>query len=108
MYCGDLISITMLPPTPPTIGSNIFWSTPSLKTVYVADEEARTLYQAESPWNAYEIVVMATGIENMEMGKNATGIAGYYDMNGRRITGKQCGPVIVRYSDGSMRKVILK
>ena len=33
-------------------------------------------------------------------------IVGYYDLNGKLINGKQRGTVIVRYSDGTTRKVL--
>ena len=97
----------MLPPTPPTVGGYICAET-KLETVYVADEEAKTRYEAEEPWNAYEIIALNNGIENAQMGENVAGMTGYYDLNGRRIGGKQGGPVIVRYSDGSTRKVVVK
>ena len=54
--CSSLSSIYMLRSTPPTTGE-IFYFTP-LETVYVVDEDAKTAYQAQAPWNAYEIVVM--------------------------------------------------
>ncbi|MDY3847622.1 MAG: leucine-rich repeat domain-containing protein [Prevotella sp.] len=105
--CWSLTSITMLPPTPPTVGNGAFEKS-SLQTIYVVNEEAKALYQAEQPWNEYYIVVQSTGIENTEIGNNAASISSYYDLNGRRITGKQRGPAIVRYSDGSTRKVIVR
>ena len=77
-------------------------------TVYVVDEDAKKAYQAEEPWNAYEIVVMPTGIEEVETDKTAPTIVGYYDLNGKLINGKQRGAVIVRYSDGTARKVLVK
>ena len=46
----------MLPATPPTAGLNIFNVT-YLQTIYVTDEAAKSLYQAESPWNEYELLV---------------------------------------------------
>ena len=98
----------MLPPTPPTTGDNIVSSTPLLQTIYVVNEEAKALYQSEWPWKQCDIVVLTTGIEDTEMGQNAADVEGYYDLNGRRITGKQDGPAIVRYSDGKTRKVIVK
>ena len=70
------------------------------------DENARKAYQAEDPWNAYEIVVMPTGIEEVETDKTAPTIVSYYGLNGKRINGKQRGTVIVRYSDGTTRKVL--
>ena len=97
----------MLPSTPPSTGSGILDYTP-LETVYVVDEYAKTAYQVQAPWNEYEIVVMPTGIEEVETDKTAPTIVGYYDLNGKRINGKQRGAVIVRYSDGTARKELLK
>ena len=97
----------MFPSTPPSTGSNIFEDTP-LETVYVVDENAKRAYQAQEPWNQYEIVVMPTGIEELETDKTIPTIVGYYDLNGRPINGKQRGAVILRYSDGSSRKVMVK
>ena len=95
----------MLPSTPPSTGEYLFYDTP-LETVYVVDEDAKTAYQAQAPWNVYEIVVMPTGIEEMETDKTTPTIVGYYDLNGKIINGKQRGTVIVRYSDGTTRKLL--
>ena len=103
--CSRLTSIYMLPSTPPSTGSNMFYNAP-LETVYVVDEDAKTAYQAQVPWSEYEIVVMPTGIEEVETDKTAPTIVGYYDLNGKLINGKQRGAVIVRYSDGTARKVL--
>ena len=97
----------MLPSTPPSTGSDILDYTP-LETVYVVDEDAKTAYQAKYPWSKYKIVVMPTGIEEVETDKTAPTIVGYYDLNGKLINGKQRGTVIVRYSDGTARKVLVK
>ena len=80
----------------------------SKETVYVVDEDAKTAYQAQAPWSKYEIVVMPTGIEEVETDKTAPTLVGYYDLNGRPINGKQRGAVIMRYSDGTARKVLVK
>ena len=103
--CSCLTSIYMLRSTPPSTESNIFGNTP-LETVYVVDEDAKTAYQAQAPWSVYEIVVMPTGIEEMETDKTAPTIVGCYDLNGKLINGKQRGTVIVRYSDGTTRKLL--
>ena len=95
----------MLSSTPPSTGKWIFVGTP-LEKVYVVDEDAKTAYQAQAPWSAYEIVVMPTGIEEVETDKTAPTIVGYYDLNGKLINGKQRGTVIVRCSDGTTRKVL--
>ena len=97
----------MLPSTPPSTEYGIFYDTP-LETVYVVDENAKTAYQAQEPWNNYAIVVMPTGIEELEIDKTTPTIVGYYDLNGKPINGKQRGAVILRYSDGTTRKVLVK
>ena len=85
----------------------LFYNTP-LETVYVVDEDAKTAYQDPWPWNEYAIVVMPTGIEALETDTTTPAIVGYYDLNGRPINGKQRGAVILRYSDGTSRKVMVK
>ena len=97
----------MIPSTPPSTGNTIFQST-SLETVYVLDENAKTAYQDQWPWNQYAIVVMPTGIEELETDKTAPTIVGYYNLNGKPINGKQRGAAILRYSDGTTRKVMVK
>ena len=103
--CSSLTAIYMLPSIPPSADYNTFDNTP-LETVYVVDEDAKKAYQIRNPWKAYEIVVMPTGIEELETDKTAPTIIGYYDLNGKLINGKQRGAVIVRYSDGTTRKVL--
>ncbi|MDY2914618.1 MAG: hypothetical protein SOU18_01735 [Alloprevotella sp.] len=51
---------------------------------------------------------MPTGIEELDTDKTTPAIVGYYALNGRPINGKQRGAVILRYSDGSSRKVMVK
>ena len=72
----------------------------------MVDEDAKTAYKAQKPWNAYEIVAMPTDIEEVGTNKTAPTIVGYYGLNGKLINGKQRGAVIVRYSDGTTRKVL--
>ena len=51
---------------------------------------------------------MPTGIEEVETDKTAPAIGGCYDLNGKLINGKQRGAVIVRYSVGTTRKLLVK
>ena len=98
----------MLPATPPTAESAIFGET-SLQTIYVVDEAAKALYQNCSPWNEYEIIALTTGVKNTKMGENIPDIIDCYDLCGNKLGNKQCrGPVIVRYSDGNTRKIMVK
>lgn len=97
----------MLPNTPPTVGSRIFDNTP-LKTVYVSDEYSKALYEVEEPWKYYDIIALTTGIDDLQIEKDIPRIVGYFNLDGKKIYAKHCGHVIVRYSDGSTRKVIVK
>ena len=85
----------------------MFYDTP-LETVYVVDENAKTAYQAQEPWNQYAIVVMPTGKGELETDKTTPAIVGYYDLNGKPANGKQRGAAILRYSDDTTRKVPVK
>lgn len=49
-----------------------------------------------------------TGIVSIATGGTAPEIEGYYDLNGRKLQQPQCGMNIIRYSDGSARKVFVK
>ena len=51
---------------------------------------------------------MPTGIEELETDKTTPTIVGCYDLGGRKLAGKQRGAVILRYSDGTSRKVMVK
>lgn len=98
----------MLSAEPPSTGYNLFRDTP-LQTVYVVSEDAKKIYQGVEPWSAYDIVVLPTGIDNAVVGTNAPSMAGYYDLSGKPLTGKpNFGPAIVRYTNGTSRKVMVK
>ena len=47
-------------------------------------------------------------IGHVEIEGTAPAICGYYDLSGRRLAGKQRGVNIVRYSDGTSRKIMVK
>ena len=47
-------------------------------------------------------------IGNVELEGTVSSICGYYDLSGSRLAGKQRGVNIVRYSDGTSRKIMVK
>lgn len=49
-----------------------------------------------------------TGIGSVEASSAEPVVVGYYDLNGRRLEGIGKGITILRYSDGSTRKVVRK
>lgn len=50
----------------------------------------------------------ATGIDTAVVGQKKPEITGYYDLSGHRIDAPCKGVSIIRYSDGSARKVVVK
>ena len=106
--CTSLTAAIMLPSTPPQVYGGVFAYGTPLETIYVANETAKAAYQAEMPWNKYEIVVLPAGIEEPEIDKASPIIMNYYDLSGKLLTRKQRGPVIVRYSDGTTHKLLVK
>ena len=99
----------MLPTTVPQAGDDMFYKTPLLKTIYVANDEAKALYQEALPWKNYDIVSLTeAGVSQISSSDTAPQVTGYYDLSGRRLTGKQRGVVIERYADGTSRKVLVK
>lgn len=75
---------------------------------YVPQESLET-YKTTYPWKYFQNIqgFDATGINNVKTdegdGKNM-----YYDMSGRKSATPHHGVNIVRYSDGTTRKVIMK
>ena len=49
-----------------------------------------------------------SGIEEIATDNTSPTINSYYDLTGRRLNGKQCGVNIVRHSDGTTRKIMVK
>ena len=52
--------------------------------------------------------LITESIGHVEIEGTAPVICGYYDLGGRRLAGKQRGVNIVRYSDGTSRKIMVK
>ena len=78
---------------------------------YVQLDAARVMLYVFVPGNglcAYEIVDnAASGVEGIAIDSKAVEVA-RYDIHGRRLTQPTSGINIVKYSDGSARKVIVK
>ncbi len=50
--CTSLTSITLLPPNPPTLGTNVFLNVPNTLKIYVPAASV-TAYQGASGWSSY-------------------------------------------------------
>ena len=65
-------------------------------------------YASTKPWSNFTNIVEEdlSGIKEMEV--KSHGGAAYYNLNGRRVTEPQRGVNIIRYSNGTSKKVLVK
>ncbi len=108
-YCSILTSITSLNPEPPTCGSSCFKG---------VDTDTCILYVPEGSKSAYSTAIERKDFFNIEEievngidGVNADGqteASGCYTFDGKRISTPQKGVNVIRYSDGTTKKVYVK
>ena len=80
-------------------------------TLYVPASSLEA-YKTTAPWNKFGTIVGLTKeqidgikmIENEELKIESS----YYDLNGRRLDRRHKGINIIRYSDGTVKKVLVK
>ena len=126
--CSNLLSV-ILPSSLTSIGAYAFQDCTGLKEIYchaeevpsatsyvfkgvitsnvllVVPDDAVEKYKAHSVWKKFMIEDATDTPSLMAEDRKADGI---YDMSGRRVEKLQRGINIIRYSDGSTRKVMVK
>ena len=95
-YCTSLTSVTNLAASPQSI------------TKYVFPEQSVGLYNSASYWRSFKIEGI-NGVDGVEADEAAKVVEGYYDLKGARLAEPVRGEVnLVRYTDGTARKVIVE
>ncbi len=109
-HCAALKSITSLNPTPPTAETEyVFCDVDRESCILYVPKGAKEAYSTADVWKGfYHIVeIDETGIDSITF--DGTEVEGFYNLSGVRVNTPTKGNVyIVRYSDGSRRKVLLK
>ncbi len=104
--CSKLETITLTtsePPTCPTF-SNLQYTD---IVVYVPKGSLATYQNAEGWKNFWDIREgEAAGIGDVQVSAKEKTVVGRYDLQGRPVSDSYSGMVVVRYSDGSVRKVM--
>ncbi len=108
--CTGLTSITCLATTPPTCGTGVFEGVDTDNCTLYVPEDSIELYENADPWKDFLNIKEETYTGISAFGSDAAGLqeVSRYNMNGQRIDGAQRGVNIIRYSDGSIKKVYVK
>ena len=90
--------------------TNAFGGVPySSVTLYVPSGSA-SAYKALAPWSNFSSNIVETDLTSIQTPtiSSSETIVGYYNLQGQRIAEPQHGIVIVRYSDGTSRKMYVR
>ncbi|MBR3409150.1 MAG: leucine-rich repeat domain-containing protein [Paludibacteraceae bacterium] len=110
--CTGLTSITAckMEPSEYNCTTNAFGGVPySSVTLYVPSGSA-SAYKALAPWSNFSSNIVETDLTSIQTPtiSSSETIVGYYNLQGQRIAEPQHGIVIVRYSDGTSRKMYVR
>lgn len=109
--CNKLITIYSFNPTPPIINkySGCFTGTHFYDATLYVPFEALEAYQTADSWKHFQNIqgFDATGIGDIEANRNGMQEI-YYDLSGRRSATPHRGVNIVRSSNGTTRKIMMK
>ena len=108
--CSSLTDIYALRSDPSQYGCNndSFYSVNTSTCTLHVPTGCKEAYASTEPWSDFTNIVEEdlSGIKEMEM--KIQDIDAYYNLNGQRITQPQRGTNIVRYKDGTSRKILVK
>lgn len=107
--CDQLLTINVHSPNPPTCFG--FSSQHYINTIVNVPPGSLSLYQNTAPWNNFwnlkEDNGLDTGINNASTTINAEELT-RYTVNGKKISAPSKGFNIIRYNDGSVKKVVVR
>ena len=107
---GSLDYAVILKDTPPRVevsNPTLSPQKPFYASVLYVPVGSKEIYKRTRPWNDYRIIEgVPSGIESVETGHADE--LGRYLLDGTKVEGPQKGLNIIRYSDGSTKKVMVK
>lgn len=111
-YCDNLKEVYAPAKTPAVLDPDLepfFELNMAAITLYVPEESVEA-YKAAPVWKDFGKIQghdFSQGVQGVDMTEDVVPVA-YYDLQGRRVGSDSKGVVIIRYSDGSVKKVVLK
>ncbi len=106
--CISLAKVTSLNPEPPICDKNAFYNIPYSSVLYVP-QNSKSQYAVADLWKDFNYIeeLESDGIDHVSSQTNAE-IIGNYSIDGQQISTPQKGVNIIRYADGTSRKVLMK
>ena len=107
--CSSLASIYVSWETPISITSWVFYEVDKQKCTLYVPQGTYQDYLNAAVWGDFGNIVEydATGVDNVATSTNVKEVA-RYSLNGQRLTAPTGGVNIVKYSDGSVKKVVVQ
>ena len=103
--CTALVKLHSKAKTPPACGNQALDDINKWTCELYVPEASISDYQAADQWKEFFFIV--TGVESLKADNNAVEVA-RYDIHGRLLSEPTKGINIIKYSDGSTRKEIVK
>ena len=103
--CTALVKLHSKAKTPPACGNQALDDINKWTCELYVPEASISDYQAADQWKEFFFIV--TGVESVKADNNAVEVA-RYDIHGRLLSEPTKGINIIKYSDGSTRKEIVK
>ena len=106
--CSSLTSVTNLALTPQSIDSYVFYDVDLSNCKLYVWHEAIDNYKEADVWKDFDIQDLG-GVDGIETDGETKTVEGYYNLQGVRIDNPERGQVsIVRYTDGSAKKIVVR
>ena len=110
MQCQNLSSIYLRSATPPTLGEDVFHSDAYEKAIVYVPEGSVDSYKQDASWSKFKNIreYDISGVDDVVAGEQNAVVVGYYNLQGVKSDEPWDGLNIVKYSDGTSRKVMHK
>uniref|UniRef100_UPI003F80B00C leucine-rich repeat domain-containing protein n=1 Tax=Prevotella merdae TaxID=2079531 RepID=UPI003F80B00C len=107
--CSGLTSIYVYSEKVPKMGSDVFYGVDKKNCTLYVPQGTETDYFLADVWGDFENIVEfdATGIDKTTTSTDVEEVS-RYSLNGQRLVGPTKGLNIVKYSDGSVKKVAVE
>ena len=112
-HCPELTDVYCFAKTPPFCKSAVFHDCEiQYATLHVPDQFIQ-MYQSTSPWNRFGNIIALTesemaDVKDLKANQESTNSTAFYSLDGQYHKDLQKGLNIIRYSDGTTKKVLVK